>query len=178
MSTMNQSDAESMKVWGTKDDGSPRTCQVCGGVPDAIWIGADHIMVCRRCAVDVLPKLIADALNPAKHPGPCFGRQGQRRKKTSGVRWWYHFPMQQKRGKREEADMNADLQQTSAERAHSLISGTPESIIAARAEAQAAIRHAELLAAIAGITRVLRDLLESIHGATIRGRPKYEGMLS
>ena len=77
--------------------------------------------------------------------------------------------------------MNSDLQaqQTLAEqRAYFLIAGTPESIIAARAEAQAAIRHAELLAAIAGITRVLRDLLESIHGATIRGRPKYEGMLS
>lgn len=69
--------------------------------------------------------------------------------------------------------MNNDLKARLAaaeERTRWLTAGTVESVLAERAEAQAAIRHAELLNAIAGITRVLRDLLESIHGATIKGR--------
>ncbi len=37
-------------------------CFVCGNKPDAFWVGHAEVFVCRECAINVLPKLIADAL--------------------------------------------------------------------------------------------------------------------
>jgi hypothetical protein len=37
-------------------------CCLCGEPPSAYWRGEVVIAVCSRCAVEVLPKLIADAI--------------------------------------------------------------------------------------------------------------------
>jgi len=37
-------------------------CSVCGEPGAAIWVGEEDIVVCRRCAFEVLPKLMADAV--------------------------------------------------------------------------------------------------------------------
>lgn len=48
-------------MYGTRPDGKPRACLVCGGRPNAIWVGEDILTVCRKCAIDVLPRIMADA---------------------------------------------------------------------------------------------------------------------
>lgn len=40
-------------------------CSACGERASAIWHGAEHLAVCHRCAIEVLPTLIADAIS---HP--------------------------------------------------------------------------------------------------------------
>lgn len=70
MSTWDKRNKAMMMIDGKKEDGTPRTCLVCGKAPDAIWAGTGIITVCRGCAVDVLPRLIADALFRARwEPG-------------------------------------------------------------------------------------------------------------
>lgn len=46
------------------------TCTFCGAKADAEWWGDNTIRVCHRCAMEVLPALIADAvaLEQARHP--------------------------------------------------------------------------------------------------------------
>ena len=61
MSIWDKSDEIVMASHGKRADGEPRTCQVCGKEPNAMWVGADTITVCRACAKTVLPALMADA---------------------------------------------------------------------------------------------------------------------
>ena len=51
-----------MAMHGAGRDGKPRTCQVCGGEPDALWMGADDMTVCGKCAIRIIPRLMADAV--------------------------------------------------------------------------------------------------------------------
>lgn len=37
-------------------------CSICGGEPNAMWGGREPIFVCRTCALEILPRLIADAI--------------------------------------------------------------------------------------------------------------------
>jgi len=37
-------------------------CQICGKEPDAVWTGQKEVVICLNCALNVLPKLIADAV--------------------------------------------------------------------------------------------------------------------
>lgn len=37
-------------------------CFICGGEPDAFWVGHTTTFICSTCAVDVLPKLTSDAI--------------------------------------------------------------------------------------------------------------------
>ena len=40
-----------------------RMCAVCGGGEwSALWVGATELHVCAACALEVLPRLIADAI--------------------------------------------------------------------------------------------------------------------
>jgi hypothetical protein len=39
-------------------------CSICGSHPTAMWRGVSDVFICPGCAVDVLPRLIADALTP------------------------------------------------------------------------------------------------------------------
>jgi hypothetical protein len=46
-----------------KPGDSPRTCAVCDTADwSVMWAGAIALHICRRCALEVLPQLIADAL--------------------------------------------------------------------------------------------------------------------
>lgn len=36
-------------------------CSICGGDAVAKWVGETDVNVCRHCAVNILPRLIADA---------------------------------------------------------------------------------------------------------------------
>lgn len=38
------------------------TCVFCGKRADAVWWGNGYTRVCKQCAVDILPRLIADAM--------------------------------------------------------------------------------------------------------------------
>jgi hypothetical protein len=38
------------------------TCCICGQKATAMWQGASEVFVCPKCAVGILPKLIADAI--------------------------------------------------------------------------------------------------------------------
>ncbi len=59
-----------VKVTATGLDGSEEIidmfpdakCDICGHNATAMWSGKESIFICRRCAVDVLPRLIADAI--------------------------------------------------------------------------------------------------------------------
>lgn len=42
-------------------DHHERACAVCGGAWSALWVGLTELAVCRRCALEVLPRVIADA---------------------------------------------------------------------------------------------------------------------
>jgi len=37
-------------------------CSVCGGDPIAVWVGKDAIFVCERCAIEILPRLLGEAI--------------------------------------------------------------------------------------------------------------------
>lgn len=54
----------SLRAWLGEDIGADRirTCAVCGGDWSGLWIGATELHVCAGCALDVLPRLIADAV--------------------------------------------------------------------------------------------------------------------
>ena len=44
----------------SRDDS--RGCSICGGPATAYWEGTRRVEVCPRCASDVLPLIIADAI--------------------------------------------------------------------------------------------------------------------
>ena len=69
MSTWDKGNEVMMATHGTGADGKPRTCLVCGKEPDAIWVGAGVVTVCRVCAIEVLPQLMADAVAPCSVEG-------------------------------------------------------------------------------------------------------------
>jgi hypothetical protein len=48
------------------DDAAQHACALCGDEHwEAIWSGHTAVLVCRRCALEILPALIADAVcNP------------------------------------------------------------------------------------------------------------------
>jgi len=37
-------------------------CIICGSPAAAVWVGEETVAVCKRCALEILPKLIADAV--------------------------------------------------------------------------------------------------------------------
>lgn len=39
-----------------------RTCGVCGGDWSGLWVGVSDLHICPQCAVEILPRLIADAV--------------------------------------------------------------------------------------------------------------------
>lgn len=56
-------------------------CDVCGEPADAAWYGKANIHVCQECAINALPKLIADAIEAKSNESnevsrfARFGRQ-------------------------------------------------------------------------------------------------------
>jgi hypothetical protein len=55
-------------------------CSICGAEPSAMWGGQEPIFVCRNCALDVLPRLIADALIDDYRNDEHFSKYRQRAK--------------------------------------------------------------------------------------------------
>jgi hypothetical protein len=45
------------------------SCSVCGQRPDAVWVDHSRIWICRTCAVETLPALIADAIGADRDAG-------------------------------------------------------------------------------------------------------------
>lgn len=43
-------------------DSGQASCSICGCCADASWVGEVEVHVCRSCAIDVLPRLMADAI--------------------------------------------------------------------------------------------------------------------
>jgi hypothetical protein len=41
---------------------SPELCFACGEPAAAVWVGHQNTAACERCAVEILPALIADAV--------------------------------------------------------------------------------------------------------------------
>ena len=37
-------------------------CFACGEKPDAFWKGQETVNVCQSCAIEILPKLLADSV--------------------------------------------------------------------------------------------------------------------
>ena len=48
--------------WAAESCGEEGTCNVCGEKPDASWVGKKRINICSKCAFDIFPKLMADAV--------------------------------------------------------------------------------------------------------------------
>jgi hypothetical protein len=47
--------------YGREPTAHVRVCGACGGDWTGVWIGETEFHVCARCALEVLPRLIADA---------------------------------------------------------------------------------------------------------------------
>ncbi len=41
----------------------PQACSFCGSdCPQSFWHGGENVRTCRGCAIDILPKLLADSI--------------------------------------------------------------------------------------------------------------------
>lgn len=45
-----------------KQFGIPSVCSFCGGEAQSYWQGIECVRTCSKCAIEVLPKLMADAI--------------------------------------------------------------------------------------------------------------------
>ena len=46
-----------------KDFDIPVTCSFCGNdSPQSFWHGGENVRTCRGCAIEILPKLLADSI--------------------------------------------------------------------------------------------------------------------
>ena len=46
-----------------KDFDIPEKCSFCGNdSPQSFWHGGENVRTCRGCAIDILPKLLADSI--------------------------------------------------------------------------------------------------------------------
>ena len=45
-----------------KQFGIPSVCSFCGGEAQSYWHDGDNVRTCRKCAIEVLPSLMADAV--------------------------------------------------------------------------------------------------------------------
>ncbi len=61
MSTMHR-DKSNTPIEKTVAAFGKELCDACGGKSDAYWSGRQTLAVCYRCAISVLPSLIADAM--------------------------------------------------------------------------------------------------------------------
>ena len=66
-----------MSTWKSSEvfntvSGKKTTCQICGNEPDTTWSRNEDIIICSRCAFDILPKIMADAVanRLLNHPIP------------------------------------------------------------------------------------------------------------
>ena len=51
------------KSKAAKDFNVPPVCSFCGGdSPQSFWHGGENVRTCRSCAIDILPKLLADSI--------------------------------------------------------------------------------------------------------------------
>lgn len=66
-------------------------CMMCGSPGDAAWYTSPPVVVCFRCAVDILPRLIADAMAGFhSRGGPCTNLyyHGLQNEKDVLVHFW------------------------------------------------------------------------------------------
>lgn len=83
--------------WLGPDTPGAQGCSVCGGANwAATWISEHEIRVCRNCALDTLPKLIADAIwRPSLQPNEI-----EQAWTAARGEFWRAIALQALRGKR------------------------------------------------------------------------------
>lgn len=75
--------------WLDNLDKDEVVCFECQGRPGAYWVGSQTIFVCHKCAIDVVPKLIADAI-ASLYPRASFNADTIERAEPKILRSLWH----------------------------------------------------------------------------------------